>query len=246
MHRFSKLTLTELKLFLREPLALFFTLVFPPLLFVILGSIPSFHEPHSELGGLRIVDLYLPIMVALSIAMLALNALPQVLATYRERGVLRRMATTPVQPHRVLAAQLVLYLGVILATVVILLAIGRVGFGIALPKQSAAFALSFLLSVLAMFAVGLLVAALAPSGRGAGAIGTVLFFPMLFFAGLWLPRAAMPAVLRRIGDFTPLGAGVQALQDAAVGSWPQPLHLAVMAGWAIVAGLAAVKLFRWV
>jgi ABC-2 type transport system permease protein len=245
MNGFGKLTLTELKLFLREPLAVFFTLVFPPLLFVILGSIPSLHEPQSGLGGLRLIDLYLPIVVALSIAMLALNALPQVLATYRERGMLRRMATTPMRPSRLLLAQLVVYLGISLATVVLLLAIGRFRFGVALPKQAAAFALSFLLSLLAMFAVGLLVAALAPSGRGANAIGSVLFFPMLFFAGLWLPRAGMPAVLRQISDFTPLGAGVQSLQNAAAGSWPQPLHLAVMMGWAVAAGLAAVKLFRW-
>jgi ABC-2 type transport system permease protein len=67
---------------------------------------------------------------------------------------------------------------------------------------------------------------------------------MMFLAGLYFPREVMPAVLRRIGDFTPLGAGVQALQDAT-GAWPRPLHLAVLAAFAIAACLAAAKLFRW-
>jgi ABC-2 type transport system permease protein len=55
----------------------------------------------------------------------------------------------------------------------------------------------------------------------------------------------MPEALRRVGDFTPLGAGVQALQDAIAGAWPRPLHLAVLAAFAAAAGLAAAKLFRW-
>jgi ABC-2 type transport system permease protein len=68
---------------------------------------------------------------------------------------------------------------------------------------------------------------------------------MMFLAGLYFPREVMPEVLRRIGDFTPLGAGVQALQDATTGAWPQPLHLAVLAAIAIGASLTAARLFRW-
>jgi ABC-2 type transport system permease protein len=55
----------------------------------------------------------------------------------------------------------------------------------------------------------------------------------------------MNAVLRRISDFTPLGAGVQSLQDAAAGHWPQLLHIGVMVGWTIVAGGLAARYFRW-
>ena len=81
--------------------------------------------------------------------------------------------------------------------------------------------------------------------KSAGAIGTVLFFPFVFFAGLWIPRDSMTDALRTISDFTPLGAGVQALQDATTGQWPQPLHLAVMLGWTIAAGGLAARYFRW-
>jgi ABC-2 type transport system permease protein len=93
--------------------------------------------------------------------------------------------------------------------------------------------------------MGLLLAALAPSGRSAQSLGAVLYIPLMFFAGLWLPRAAMSDTLRQISDFTPLGAGVQALQDAAAGAWPQPLHLAVMAAYVIVFSVAAARFFRW-
>jgi ABC-2 type transport system permease protein len=235
MNRLAKLTGTELKLFMRDPIAWFFAIAFPPLLLVILGSIPAFREPSEDLGGLRVIDLYVPIMVGFVLAMLAISVVPTYLATYREKGILRRLSTTPVHPAGLLGAQVAMALLIALFAVTLVLGVGIVAFDTALPGQPAASLLS----------VGVLVAAVAPSGRAASGIGTMLFFPMMFFAGLYVPRDAMPAVLRRIGDFTPLGAGVQALQDAAGGAWPQPLHLAVMAAFAVVAGLAAAKLFRW-
>jgi ABC-2 type transport system permease protein len=72
-----------------------------------------------------------------------------------------------------------------------------------------------------------------------------LFFPLMFFAGLWIPRATMPASLLRISDFTPLGAAVQAMQDSMGGSWPHPSGLAVLAGYAVVFTVAAARFFRW-
>jgi ABC-2 type transport system permease protein len=120
-----------------------------------------------------------------------------------------------------------------------------VAFDVSLPRQFVGYLVGFLLCMLSMLAIGLLVASLAPNGKGAGAIGSILFFPFLFFAGMWSPRETMSEVLRRISDFTPLGAGVQSLGDAAAGQWPQLLHVAVMLGWTIVAGGLAARYFRW-
>jgi ABC-2 type transport system permease protein len=245
MKSLTKLTMTETRLFFREPLAVSFALAFPPLLLVILGSVPSFRRPDPDLGGARLINLYAPIVIALAIATLALSGLPQWLATYREKGILRRMATTPVPPIVVLAAQLLMCAALSVVTMVVVLGIARIAFDVALPGQIVGYLLAYLLSVSATLAIGLVIAALAPSGKGAGAIGTVLFFPTLFFAGLWAPRATMPPVLRHISDFTPLGAGVQSLQDAAGGAWPQWSYLAVLLGWTVAASAAAARFFRW-
>ncbi len=241
----AKLTLVESKIFLSDPASVFFGLTFPPLLLVVLGSIPAFRQPIPDLGGQRVIDLYLPIVTAVMIWALALNAAPSYLASYRERGVLRRLATTPVRPAGMLAAQLGVNLMMAAAEVVALLVIGTVAFHITLPRQPVGFALAFLLTAGAMLGIGLVIAAVAPTGRSAGPIGSFVLFPLMFFAGLWLPREAMPAVLRRVSDFTPLGAGVQSLQDAANGHWPHPLALAVLAGYLAVTGLVAARTFRW-
>ena len=98
----------------------------------------------------------------------------------------------------------------------------------ALPGQLAGFVLAFLLSAAGVFALGLLIAALAPAGKAGNSIGTLLFFPLMFFAGLWTPREVLPEVLRRIADFTPLGAGERALHEATSGHWPTCVSLTVL------------------
>jgi ABC-2 type transport system permease protein len=240
-----RLTITELKLFLRERIGPIWGMGFPLLLLIIFGNIPSFNRPSADLGGLTELDVYVPILVAFVITMLSLNALPPVLAGYREKGVLRRLRTTPVGPARVLAAQLVINFAVSVITVMLIVTVARLAFGVALPRQLAGFVVAGLLATAALISIGLFVAAVAPAGRAAQAIGTILFFPMMFFAGLWLPIAQMPAILRHLSHATPLGAAVQALQDAAQGHWPHPLQLVTMAAYALVFGLAAVRLFRW-
>jgi ABC-2 type transport system permease protein len=245
MQRLAKLTVTEAKLFLRDPTAWFFALAFPPLLLAILGAVPAFREPDPELGGLRVIDLYVPILVGFVLAMLAISVLPSYLATYREKGILRRLSTTPVPPANLLAAQLAMGLALAVGAATLVIGIGAVAFGTDLPGQFAGFLVAFVLAAAALYGIGLLIAAVAPSGKAATGIGTLLWFPVMFFAGLWVPREALPEGLNRIGDFTPLGAGVQAMRDAWNGAWPDPLHLAVMAAFAIGASLAAARLFRW-
>lgn len=245
MSALFRLTVTETKLFFREPMVVFFTLTFAPILLVVLGLIPAMHEASAELGGMRVINAYVPVIVVMGVALFALNGLALLFASYREKGVLRRMRTTPVKPMVMIGAQLVMATILSVVTMLIMLAISRLAFAVNLPRQLPAYLVSYLLAALAMFAIGLLVAALAPTGKSASAIGTLVFFPLVFFAGLWVPRAAMNDVLRTISDLTPLGAAVQSLQDTTAGNWPQLLHLAVLLGWTIVAGGLAARYFRW-
>ena len=240
-----KLTLTELKLLSRERVRVALPVAIPLLLIVILGNIGSLRQPRAIYGGESFIDLYTTTMVVFGLALLALTNMPMIVADYRERGVLRRLQTTPIGPIRVLAAQLVADLAVAVAMVILILAVARIGFAVPLPRQPGAFALTALLAAAALLAVGLLIAAVAPTGRVARGIGAVVFYPMLFFAGLWLPIPNMPAVLQHISHATPLGAAVPALTLAAEGSWPTALQLLTMAGWAVAFGLAAARFFRW-
>lgn len=245
MRIFVKLTLSELRLFVREPMIAFFGIVFPTVLVIILGCVPAFREPSADLGGLRVIDLYVPIALALILAMLGLQVTPAVLANYRDKGILRRLATTPARPVALLGAQLVMSVLTAVASALLVLVVARVAFDVPLPQRPGLYALAFVLSAGAVFAVGLFVAALAPSGKAANAIGSLLFFPSMFFAGLWVPREVLPGVIQRIADFTPLGAGERALHETATGSLPALVTVAVLTAYLVVFGWAAAKLFRW-
>jgi ABC-2 type transport system permease protein len=245
MRTLATLTRAELRLFLREPMGVFFAVAFPTILIGILGSVPAFREPSADFAGLRVVDLYATIAVTLIIAMVALQGTPAVLANYRERGILRRFATTPVKPVNLLIAQLAMNLLVVLVATVLVLGVARTAFAVPLPRQFLGFVVALGLTAVALFAIGLFIAAVVPNGKAANAVGTILFFPVMFFAGLWVPRESLPKVLQTIGDFTPLGAGERALHDVALGSFPHIGQLAVLVAYGVVFGVAAARLFRW-
>ena len=239
----ARLALTEWRLLRREPLVLAFGFAFPLALLVVMGLASD--GPDKDLGGLSLIQTYVPILVAFNLSMLGISVLPTAMATYRERGVLRRLGTTPVAPWRLLAAQLGVNGVVAVGAVVIVLVVAALAFGVSLPGQGLGFALAFALTGAALSAFGLCIAAVAPTARTANVIGTLTWFPLMFFAGLWIPRAAMGDTLRAISDWTPVGAAVAALQDAMAGTFPEPRQLLVLVGYAVAGGLLATRLFRW-
>ncbi|MBD0674748.1 ABC transporter permease [Kitasatospora sp. NPDC091335] len=240
----NRLTAVEFKLFLRDPAAYFWTLLFPVALVVIIGSIPSSREINPDLGQ-RSIDYFTPVLVVLAFALTGLFITPTYLVGYREKGILRRLSTTPVGPARVLIAQLVVQATVSTATTILVLATSRLLWDVKLPEKPAAFALAFFLSVAAVLCIGLFLASVMKTTKAATGAGSMLFFPLMFFAGLYVPRQQMPEAVNKIGDYTPLGASVQAFGDVAKGHMPGATPLLVLAAYCLVFGVLAARLFRW-
>jgi ABC-2 type transport system permease protein len=240
---FRNLVRTEARLLVREVVPLVWGVGFPMVLLCIMAAFS--HGPDQALGGYSLVASYEPILIAFTMATFALQGLPAVLAGYRDRGILRRLNATPVGAGRLLGAQLIVNITVALIATIGIVVVGAAAFGVPLPGQPVGFLLALVLTAAAMLSLGLLIASLARNGRVAGAVGSMLFLPLMFFAGLWTPQATMPAALRRVGDDTPLGAAVSALQHSMSGQWPSAAGLAILAGYAVAFGLLAWRLFRW-
>ncbi|MGI8331952.1 ABC transporter permease [Actinomadura scrupuli] len=245
MHAFTRIVAVEFKLRMREKMTPFFTIALPLGLLFAFGLLPGADRPDEHLGGQSGAEYIAAIAMGVTIAVLGLMMLPGVLADYRDKGVLRRMRATPVRPAFLLLAQVVINAVAALVAIVVLIVVGSLALGTPVPQRPAAFAQAAALTVASMFALGLLVAAVAPDARAATGIAMLTFFPSMFLAGVYVPREQLPPVLRDIGDLTPLGAGLRAMRDAWTGAALQPAHLAIMAGYAVVAGLAAARLFRW-
>jgi ABC-2 type transport system permease protein len=242
---FGQIVLNEVRLTWRRPIGLIGGVGIPLVLLIIFGQLPSFKQVPASFGGLTIFDAYVPVLAAFGLAMLAMLGLPLPLVSYRELGVLRRLSTTPVPPSWVLAAQAVVQLCIAVASVVVIFTVSTAVFGAPAPKSPAGLALSVAVSMAGLVAIGLLIAAVARTSTGANVIGRVVFFPLMFFAGLWLPRAVMPPVLLDISNYTPLGAAVQAMQASMQSGFPPAAPLLVLTGYAVVFGYLARRFFRW-
>ncbi|GAA2802304.1 ABC transporter permease [Crossiella cryophila] len=240
MHVLRKLFVVELKLLLREPAAWLLVLMLPLALVTMFGLTAS---PRTNTNP---IVTYFPAMaLSLGVAQLALTLLPGALATYRENGILRRMASTPVHPSRLLGAQLAVSLLMALTALAMVLVVGSFVLGFPLPKEPLGFALAFLLGTGALFAVGLCVAAVAPSGRVASGIGAGVFFLLIIFGGVFMPAEVTPKFMTTIGSYLPIGASMQAMRASWAGEWPDTLPLVAMAGLIVVFGAVAARTFRW-
>lgn len=244
MSAMSSLLRNESRLLIREPAAIFWAICFPLLLLVVFGSIPFFRTAppgvtHSLLFG------YVPTITLMSMCFLALMVMPGAIAIYRERLVLKRLATTPVGPWRMLTAQVAVNLAVAVVMALVVYAVAFFAFDVPAPENVPATVLSYLLATLCVMAIGALVCALVPTSKVASLVGSLLWFPLMFFAGLWIPLSTMPDWLGSASRYTPLGAAAEAMTSSMAGDWPGATALLLMAGYALLCGVLAVRLFRW-
>ncbi len=244
MNAFLKLTWTEMKLFAREPLSMFFTLAFPVLLLLIFGSMYG-NEPVAMFGGFGSVDLSVPAYIGMIIGTIGLIGLPVTLANYREFGILRRYSATPIQPETVLWSQVVVSVLMTLIGTLLVFGFGRVLFDLQIPTLSWALVPAIVLCGLSFFALGFLLAGVIPNPRAAQAVGMAIFYPMLFLSGAAMPVEVMPDWLQSISQFLPLTHVVNLLQGLWLeGVW-DIVSLVVVVAILLICLPLSRRTFRW-
>jgi ABC-2 type transport system permease protein len=237
---FRTLVGVQAKLLFREPAAVVWLLL-PTGLVVLFGNIPAFRTAQSNLGGHSVIDVYVPTFAAMVPLFLALTALPTAMASLREKNALRRFSVSPVPPAGMLAALLAVIAALAAFGVLLIVLIGALAFHVHAPGSLGAVLGSFVLGATAVLAIGLVIAAVAPSGGVASALGIPVMIGNFFFSGLYFPVAQMPHALREIGEYVPFGAVMSAWSGTGA-LWQ---HLVVLAGYTLVGGVVSAKLFRW-
>ncbi|PXY36512.1 ABC transporter permease [Prauserella flavalba] len=234
----------ELKLLLREPVTVVFTLALPVLLLYVLAQVfGNTPDPEGEFyGGAGPLDYYTPAYMGLVIASLGLIGLPVHIASYRERGVLRRFQAARMPVAAIITAQLATAFAVTIAGSVLLVLLARLTYGVHWPVSWPGVVAGVFAGTLTFSAVGLFLGAVLPTARAAQGIGVLLWFLMMMVSGGGPPPEALSGVLNRIGTALPLQHVVVAIQDPWLGrgvNWPQLLVLlGILAGCAALSGLA--------
>lgn len=250
MRGLCALTITELRLFLRNPTSVFMALLLPSALLLLQGFvIPGTRVP---IGGddpstatLRAIDFFVPISITVALLSVAITNYPSAIAGYRQSGVLRRLDVTPIGSHRILLAQWTVSAASLAGAIVIACLCARIAFGAALPQSIPLTIVVIALGTLTMMAAGSLIAATAADAQVAYGVGMLVFMVSLFTAGMWTPGPLMPAPVRIISGYTPLGAMTQALTSAWYGGTVTVAPILVMTGWTLVCAVVSLKVFRW-
>jgi ABC-2 type transport system permease protein len=246
MKSLLKMTWMETKLFLREPVGAFFTLVFPLMMLFLFGSIYG-NAPTPYFNGRGTVDISVPAYTAMIIATTGLVGLTITMAAYRENGILRRLRTTPISPFVVLVAQLIVLFMMTILGMLLLVIAGKLVYQMHFEGNAISVLVAFTLSSLSFFALGFVLAGLMPTARTAQVVGMVLLYPMLFLSGAGFPRELLPETIKKISTFLPLTYVVTLLRGLWVGEpWSQHLtEVFVLAGMLVLGVLVSIKTFRW-
>lgn len=241
-----KLTWTEIKLLVREPLTMIFTFAFPLLVLLVLGGIfRNDRVTGGNFGDVLAMDYYVPGYIGLVIASIGMISLPVHLATYRERGVLRRLRASGLKELTYFGSQTVVAVLIAVVGGLLVYLLGALVYDANQPDSVVRVLLTAVVGVATFAAIGILLAGLLPSARAVQGAGLLLWFTMMFLSGTASPLELLPTWLLHVGQALPLYHLVQALQDpwnTGTMDWQQLLATAL---YGAAAGVVSLYVFRW-
>lgn len=246
MRAFTKLAFVQTKLYLRDPMSVFFTLLFGPLLLIMFGFIFG-NEPQAILGGLGHLDISVPSYTAVIIGITGLTTLPITTATWREKGVLRRFAATPLKPLTYFLADILAPFVVTTVGILLLFLLGIIVYHVRFEGSWLNIILAVCFSMLTLFVLGYVLVGLLPTARAVMILGNVLIIPMNIFSGALVPLEVMPEGVRRVSNFFPLTHVVTLLRGLWFAeSWSaHRSEVAILLGVLVVGVVIIGRTFRW-
>lgn len=235
----ARLIRAEFKLIVRDPLVLTFVLVFPIVTMLIIGGAFG-TKPDPAFAHQNPSHWYVASYFTVVVAATGLIMLPVHLATYRERGVLRRFAVAGFPRWSFAVTELVLGLVTIAVSGVLLLAVAAPIYGVPAVHDLGRVALGLLFGSIAFISIGVLLGTLLPSARAAQAVGLLLFFPSFLLGAGGPPPHVMGAGLRHVGNVLPLTWMTNSIREPWLGiGTPTGTLIEVIALAVVATALAA-------
>lgn len=246
MKAFRALMKTEIKLALRGMDSIFFGVLFPVGLALILGVIYG-DKPAFPGAGYTELQLSFGAISAIGICATGLMGVPLSISEYRHRKILKRFKVTPVSPGMLLLIQVTVQFLIALLSFGAVTLVMVLIFGYRMPGSPWMFLLAYFLVILAMYGIGMMIASVAPNIKTANLLCSLIYFPMLFLSGATVPYEIMPKAMQRITDVLPLTQGIKLMKGFSLGTDMGNLLFPVilMLCLAVVSILISIKFFRW-
>src|SRR3984957_960673 len=236
----GRLIRAELKLMTRDPLVLTFVFAFPVVTMLIIGGAFG-TKPTPGFDNTDPAHWYVASYLTVVIAAVGLVMLPVHLASYRERGVLRRFAAAGFPRWSFAIAQLIVGLITTAVACALLLAVAAPVYGVPAVHDAWRVAAALALGAVGFVSLGVLLGTLLPSARSAQAVGLLLFFPSFLLGAGGPPPHVMGSVVRDIAGPLPLTLLTNAVRGPWLGLGPATGSLVVVVVIAVAATAIAAR-----
>jgi ABC-2 type transport system permease protein len=214
----------------------------------LMGAQPNLNiqeQPHTQ-RSYRAVEYYLPGILGAFIMTNGVIGVGSNTADFKRRGVLKRLATTPLTKLEWVLGNIMAQsiMGLLLTALMMLT--GYIVFGVSLTPHPLTLALLTAGSI-CFSGIGLIIAGALKDVEAVTAAGNMIAFPMMFLSGSFIPLEMMPTYLQSLAQLLPLtylSNGLKAtliLGDQATATLSL-IIVSIIAAAAIVSG---ALLTRW-
>ena len=238
------------KTFLRQPEAVFFTVALPLIFLFLFVSI--FGNEPIDVGGTEVKGstYYVPGIITLAVISATVLNLAIALTIARERGLLKRVRSTPMPPWVFIVGRIGTAAVVTLLLVTAVVLLGRLVYGVTMPTSTVpALVVAALVGTASGCGLGFALSSIIPSEGAAPAIANAVLLPLYFVSGVFMPTEDVPTAMLRIGDLFPVKhtfeAVFTAFDPSTTGAGFAWSDLAVVTAWGVAGAGVAAKWFRW-
>ncbi|MGH2717446.1 MAG: ABC transporter permease, partial [Actinomycetota bacterium] len=184
---------------------------------------------------------YVASYLTVVIAATGLVMVPVHLASYRERGVLRRFAAAGFPRWSFALAQVLTGLVAVAVGSAILLAVAAPVYGLPHLHHAAPAIAGMALGAVAFVSLGVLLGSVLPSARAAQAVGLILFVPSFLLGAGGPPPNVMGSSVRGIAGYLPLTRVTDAVRNPWLGTGSGTTSLLIVAALAVAATALALR-----
>ena len=205
-------------------------------------------EEPQVIPGSRYIDWLIPGLVGLGIMSTGMWGVGFAVAQHRMRKVLKLLVATPMRKREYLGAQMLARLVFLAPEVVVPLTFGALVLGMPMRASIVPLVLVCVVGAIAFCALGLLVASRARTFEAISGLMNVSMLPMWLLSGVFFSSANFPDTVQPAVQALPLTALNDALRASILeGASLTALQgeLAILAAWAVISFLLALRLFKW-
>ena len=244
MKRFLKLYVIEQKLALRSGDMLLFGVAMPVGIMILITMIAGNRMAGA---GYTYLESSFASLIAVGICAAAFMGIPLTVADYRNKKILKHFFTTPCSPVWILGSDVLCGAVTASLSAVSVALVSIIFLGYRMRGNVLAFIGAWLLTLAAMFSIGLLMASLCRTVKSVNAVTTLVYFQMLFLSGATIPYELFPDGLQKVANVLPLTQGIKLMKAVSMGNKPDSVGkiVALLVGITLICGIISVKTFRW-